>query len=553
MSRSRLESFAGSSALAAVLSAALILLLLSLRPAAIIAAPRASTAGGTRYVAPAGSDLSGDCSLAGPCQTVQHGVAVAQAGDEIHVATGTYTGTLFDANIDQGINATVIISKDIAALRGGYSADFTAHDPQAYPTVLSASGSPGAYVLVISGTATVVDGFTLSGSTGACSPGCGTHYFGGAVRIRGGTPTLSNNRIEHNFAYLRGGGIYAADGAVTTIVSNLIVSNTVDGNGAGIYVQGANALISGNQILSNVATLEGGGIFIDSNVPAVISANAIGYNQATNPYSTGGAGVRTLGDHAVVMITQNDVFSNTIYGGGAGLDIWSPAVIDGNLVHDNTLRDDNPHVRGWGGAILVGAVTQPVTVTNNVVYANGGSGVQAVNSYQVAFVNNTVADNLNVQPDSGTEADAYLIWNDITPTRPITMTVFNNILAGNANCGLFFHNAPAGVTSSHNDSWNNHNNAANYCEQASAGAGDISADPLFACPGAGDYHLLPSSPAIDIGTSTQAPDHDKDGFARPYGVGFDLGAYEWRPANLDVGLNFKVFLPLVQVPREATC
>jgi parallel beta-helix repeat protein len=536
---------AGSAA--AVLPATLILLLLSVRPAAVIAAPRAATAGVTRYAAPSGSDLSIDCSLAQPCQTVQRAVAVAQAGDDILVAAGTYTSTMFDANIDQGVSATVIISKDIAALKGGYSADFTAHDPQAFQTVLSASGSPGAFVLYLNGTNTLVDGFTLSGAAGTCSPGCGNHYEGGAVRIRGGTPTLSHNRIENNFAYMRGGGIYVADGAVATIVSNVIDSNTVDGNGGGIYVQGANALITNNQILSNVAAFEGAGIFVDSNVPAVISNNAIGYNTATNPFSAGGGGLRTIGGQAVVTVTHNDFFSNTIHGGGGGLDIGGPAVVDGNAVHHNRLQ-----VGGWGGALLVASL-QPVTVTNNLVYANGGSGVQVVNSVQVSFVNNTVADNFHIVPDSGTEADAYLIWFDSLPSGPITMTVFNNILADNANCGLFYHNAPSGVTSSHNDSWNNHNGAANYCEQASAGAGDISADPRFANPGAGDYHLVPGSPALDIGTSTQAPNHDKDCVGRPKGPGFDLGAYELVPLNLSLyqGLNFKAFLPLVA--RQTAC
>ena len=550
MSRNRRQSLA-SSTVAAILPATLFLLLLSVRPIAVIAAPRASTASVTRYVVPSGSDSSTDCSLAGPCQTVRRAVAVAQAGDEIHVAAGTYTGAMFDATIDQGVSATVIISKDVAALLGGYSADFTALDPKTFLTVLSASGSPGAHVLVISGTATRVDGFTLSGSTGACSPGCGNHYNGGAVRIRGGTPTLSHNRIEHNFAYMRGGGIYVADGAVATIYSNVIYSNTTDGSGGGIYVQGANALITGNQILSNVADFEGAGIFIDSNVPATISGNAIGFNRATNPFSSGGAGVRTIGDNAVVLITHNDIFSNIIYGGGAGIDIGGPAVVDGNSVHDNSLQDDNPNIRGWGGAILVGGVTQPVTLTNNVVYANHGSAVQSVNSYHVAFVNNTVAENVHVQPDSGTEADAYLIWFDPPPTGPIDMTVFNNILANNQNCGLFYHNAP-GVISSHNDSWNN---AANYCEQAISGSGDISLNPLFASPGAGNYHLLPGSPALDIGTSTQAPDHDKDCNHRPYGPGFDLGAYELVTLNssFSLGLDFRMFLPMVLVSNPLVC
>jgi parallel beta-helix repeat protein len=525
-------------------------------PTAVSAAPRTATAGVTRYVIPTGSDTSADCSLAAPCQTVQRAVAVAQAGDEIHVAAGTYTGTMFDATIDQGVTATVILSNAVAALSGGYSADFTVQDPNTYPTVLSASGSLGAFVLYLNGTAALVDGFTLSGATGACSPGCGAHYEGGAVRIRGGNPTLRNNRIENNLAYRRGAGIYVADGAVATIVSNRIASNTVDGSGGGIYVQGANAFITNNQILSNTATFEGAGIYVDTNVPAVISNNSIGYNIATNPFSAGGGGVRTIGGQAVVTVSHNDVFSNSIYGGGGGLNIGGPAVIDGNSVHGNTLRDDIPGVRGWGGALLVASL-QPVTVTNNLVYDNGGSGVQVVDSAQVAFVNNTVAGNYHILPDSGTEADAFLIWLDTFATGPIQITVFNNILADNANCGLFFHNPNglAGITSSHNDSWNNHGGAADYCEGASAGAGDISLDPLFAGTASADYHLLPGSPTRDIGTSTQAPAHDKDCNARPLGAGLDLGAYELSPltGRLNPDLNFQVYLPLVRVTLQTVC
>src|SRR5579859_1005102 len=359
--------------------AALLVLLLAAPPTSAIADPSAAPAGLNRYVIPSGSDASADCSLAAPCQTVQRAVALAQPGDDIRVAGGTYTGTVFDAGIDAGITATAIISKAIAALSGGYSADFTTQDPQTYPTLLTASGAPGAFVLYLNETATLVDGFTLSGAAGACSAGCGSHYEGGAVRIRGGAPTLRDNRIEHNFAYQRGGGIYVADGAVATIDSNRIDFNTVDGSGGGIYVQGANAFITNNQILSNTATFEGAGIYVEANVPAVIRNNAIGYNTATNPFSAGGGGLRTLGGNAVVTVSHNDVFSNTIHGGGGGLDIGGPAVVDGNSIHHNLLQ-----VGGWGGALLVASL-QPVTVTNNQVYDNGGSGVQVVDSVQTSF------------------------------------------------------------------------------------------------------------------------------------------------------------------------
>jgi hypothetical protein len=56
------------------------------------------------------------------------------------------------------------------------------------------------------------------------------------------------------------------------------------------------------------------------------------------------------------------------------------------------------------------------------------------------------------------------------------------------------------------------------------GPGNIDTDPLF--PGGSDYHLTPTSPCIDTGTSSGAPDSDIDGDSRPQKSGFDMGADE---------------------------
>lgn len=58
--------------------------------------------------------------------------------------------------------------------------------------------------------------------------------------------------------------------------------------------------------------------------------------------------------------------------------------------------------------------------------------------------------------------------------------------------------------------------------------GTVTADPKFVAPTSGDYHLSASSPAIDRGVSQGAPDHDLDGYVRPFGAGWDIGAYEWH-------------------------
>jgi len=67
-----------------------------------------------------------------------------------------------------------------------------------------------------------------------------------------------------------------------------------------------------------------------------------------------------------------------------------------------------------------------------------------------------------------------------------------------------------------------------------AGAGNISADPLFVDAASGDYHLQMGSPAIDAGTPVGAPATDIEG--TPRDAAPDMGAYEW--------VRFRVFLPL---------
>ena len=73
---------------------------------------------------------------------------------------------------------------------------------------------------------------------------------------------------------------------------------------------------------------------------------------------------------------------------------------------------------------------------------------------------------------------------------------------------------------------------AGICSNQTGLNGNISADPLFRDPGTSDYHLLPASPAIDSGSSNQAPQTDFDGVVRPTdgngdGVqAVDMGIYE---------------------------
>ncbi len=62
------------------------------------------------------------------------------------------------------------------------------------------------------------------------------------------------------------------------------------------------------------------------------------------------------------------------------------------------------------------------------------------------------------------------------------------------------------------------------------GQGNISKDPKFISPAwgkEGDFHLKKQSPCIDSGTAKDAPKEDLEGNSRPYGKGYDMGAYEY--------------------------
>lgn len=145
------------------------------------------------------------------------------------------------------------------------------------------------------------------------------------------------------------------------------------------------------------------------------------------------------------------------------------------------------------------------------------------------------------------KAGTFNVWVENTNDR---LRMYNCILAGGDNIGLtfeqmgvgnyegdynIFHNydvnraVVVGYTDEftlaqvENGSWTTYSGQDSHSLVA---ASDVN---LFADPANINLHLIASSPAVDHARSDLAPPVDFDGFPRPSGSGFDIGAFELQP------------------------
>ncbi len=203
--------------------------------------------------------------------------------------------------------------------------------------------------------------------------------------------------------------------------------------------------------------------------------------------------------------------------------VISDAIVDSNVIYDNGL--------GGGSGINCDGVSDSYFV-NNLLYAAHASGMSL---YQIdaaaPSTNNLVVNNTIFVAADGRWA--MNIQNGSTDN-----TLHNNILLTlHASRGSIDISADSlsGLTSDYNVVADNFSEADNWISLAawrtSTGqdANSVLAVPgdVFADAAGDDYHLHSTSPAMDTGTATNAPNVDLDGNPRPVGAAMDIGAYEY--------------------------
>ncbi len=164
------------------------------------------------------------------------------------------------------------------------------------------------------------------------------------------------------------------------------------------------------------------------------------------------------------------------YGGGICCLNSSPTIAENFIV-------DNACGRGRGGAgIYLGYGSNAKVYRNVVAHCWGPCAIFLHVDCNAQLINNTISDNE---------------WGGVSVQGDSYGYVKNNIVYNNAPYGI--HAAVGGGADiAYNDVFGQDENYAGIPDQTGIN-GNISADPLFADPSSGDYHLTDGSPCIDAG------------------------------------------------------
>jgi hypothetical protein len=440
--------------------------------------------------APGGTGETWECAL----QDLQPAIAIANSGQQIWVAAGTYKPHVTDQAVgfqletgvkmyggflglshptapedDLGdrdfINNETILSGDIdgdgvldsdnshsvvradnalasAELNGfivelGYGGSGTGNNRHGAGIYCPVDSAPTLANLIVH-------------TNAAVSAGPGTEPFvkGGGLYVggtQGATMSISDCAFLSNESDYYGGGALVEDQASNVQFERCVFdSNHTDQQGGGLAVYGGTVILDDCDFTQNDAggpsaqTANGGGIYMQRSTVTLRGCN-LRENQAVADAATGGG---LHNDHLVTLkmirctFVQNSVEAESVHGGGG-------AFLDNGTLLDcvfqaNEVIDTGAGPAGTGGGVLCGSVS----VVNSLFYDNyawrGGAISQYFGGDNSTFINCTVTQNAAGDPSSGGGGGGFVFDAGSLPNPP---RVLNSIAWGNTDQGDSIENA----------------------------------------------------------------------------------------------------------------
>ncbi|MBI5376563.1 MAG: right-handed parallel beta-helix repeat-containing protein [Candidatus Schekmanbacteria bacterium] len=223
--------------------------------------------------------------------------------------------------------------------------------------------------------------------------------------------------------------------------------------------------------------------------------------------------------------SNGKVYNNLIYkvpAAGIYVDAWDKHTygieVFGNVVHGISNSD------GIQAASEMGGLLEDIKFYNNISYNNKYRGITITRNgdeggshpmKNISIINNTFYNNGDDWGGGAamdnTEAEDVVIRNNIcSQNRSFEISVSSDV--------------PVQNTAVENNLLYSYKSDLEDGEVT--GIDFVEGDPLFINPAKGNFHLKDTSPAIDKGSSVDAPEYDFDGNTRPQNGKYDIGAFE---------------------------
>lgn len=238
----------------------------------------------------------------------------------------------------------------------------------------------------------------------------------------------------------------------------------------------------------------------------------------------GGEGIDVKEGSHDINVFQNEVhhLNNRT---GIYTDAWDLHTYDINI-YSNTVH----HCSETGIAVASenGGLIENVMIYNNIIYSNKYDGIELGEWSDIGFTGEKPIKNVkiinNTCHKNGAFENGWAYGINIDNPHAENIIIRNNICSEN-NAQIAIQQIMSGGIVDHNLFFGNNTDVGTLY-----GSDSIIGDPLFVDESLNNFHLQNTSPAIDNGSSANAPNLDFDNTARPYGGGFDIGAYEFNPS-----------------------
>jgi hypothetical protein len=419
------------------------------------------------YVSDTGDDSNNGREENFPFKTLQHASDLAEPGDIVYVMSGLYENDK-DEDI-LGIKRSGTESNWImyAALPG--------HKPKLKVKAGDAISIHGAEYIII-------DGF----------------------EIEGNNPDVS---LEYALAE-----------------KNSLFNKITNSSGVSIHPDWNTTNYSHHVIVRNchVYNFSGGGIISNRADYIIIENNTVHHNAYYVPWAMSGISLYknwNFDDHRghKMIIRKNISYANRNYVPFfySHTNPEHRTITDGNGIIIDTTRKSAKIINGAEASTpYIGRTL----IENNVVYFNGGKGINIYKSDHVDIINNTTYQN--------SQTESLNLFGEIILGEADDINIYNNIVYPqiNENSISLWATGPS-INAGYNLIYNTD-------KYFSPGVDDIiGLNPLFVNidpqTGRYDFRLKPDSPAIDNGYKQFAAMIDNDGTHRPVNKKYDIGAFEF--------------------------